>query len=383
VTWTGAALSTTAEDAFRVITYPMKGYPELKMFFNAGHSHLSARVNANLTAKGYMSPNIEFILTLTPWWGGTDRYSDIVMPLCTILETDDMSSGSSSIHSFILYQTKCIEPMGESKSDFEATLALATRLGIADKFAEGKSKDQILRAAFAKSDVAKLMSYEDFQKVGYVYNPTVYDENYKPNVGQRWFYDMKGEQINANTGFRTPSGKVEFFSQVIYKFLGTNDPKISPVPKYYQAREGKYSPVAKTYPLTLLTPHRFFRFHGMYDNVSLLRDCYKVAGPDGYEHEPVYISPADASARGIKDRDIVRVFNDRGAVLAGARITKTLLPSVVQLHQAAWYEPADPRNPYLEKNGSCNVLTHSQGQSDFARITPDVTANVQVEVWKG
>ncbi len=353
------------------------------MLYNNGHSHLSARVNANWTAKGYLSPNIEFIVTITPWWGGTDRYSDVVLPICTILEQSD-KGGGGAVHNFILYHGKCLDPMWESKSDFEACLALAKRLGIDDKFAEGKTKDQILEAAFNKSDVAKLMSYQDFQKVGWVYNPTVYDQNYKPNVAQRWWYQMPANADFVKNGLKTPSGKVEFFSQLAYKYYGTTNSKMAPVPKYYPPREGRDSDLAKTYPLYLLTPHRRFRFHGQYDNVSILRDCYKIAGPDGYEHEPVYMSPVDAQARGIKDGDIVRVFNDRGAVLAGASITKTLAPGVVQIHQAAWYDPVDPRNPSLDKSGDCNVLTHSKGQSDtLGQLLPDCTGAVQVEVWKG
>jgi anaerobic selenocysteine-containing dehydrogenase len=116
----------------------------------------------------------------------------------------------------------------------------------------------------------------------------------------------------------------------------------------------------------------------------LLRACYKVTGPDGVQHEPIYMSVVDAAARGIKDGDIVKVFNDRGATLAGARVMKSQHPGVVQLHQNAWFDPADGKNPAnLERAGCSNTLTNSAGQGDYARCMPDVSALVEVQKWSG
>ncbi len=54
------------------------------------------------------------------------------------------------------------------------------------------------------------------------------------------------------------------------------------------------------------------------------------------------IHPRDAAARGIGDGDIVRLYNDRGACLAGAVLSDALRPGVVQLPTGAWYDPDDP-----------------------------------------
>jgi anaerobic selenocysteine-containing dehydrogenase len=118
----------------------------------------------------------------------------------------------------------------------------------------------------------------------------------------------------------------------------------------------------------------------MLDQVSLLRECYKVADKTGYEHEPVYMSPVDAQARGIKDGDMVKIFNQRGAVVAGARVTPRTQTGVVHLYQGSWYDPVNPQNPSLDKSGCVQVLMHSKGQSPgWAEKVPDCSAWVQIE----
>jgi molybdopterin guanine dinucleotide-containing S/N-oxide reductase-like protein len=389
VSWVGFDLAADPEIAFQTFTYPMPGYSRVRMLFQNSHSLIHARVDSNKNAKALLLPDWEFIVTTTPWWGGCDLYSDIVLPTTTLLEQSDLVGARSSIHQFIVYHPKMIEPLGEAKCDWDLHVELAKRLGIEAEFTEGKTKEDLLKVCYDKTDVKLIMSYEEFQKVGYVYNPSVYGPKYKPQVAQRWFYEMKGEDINADTGFKTPSGKPEFFSQLIWKYkkLGNpaaTDPTIDPVPKYYPRKEGRYSELAQKYPLELMSPHHVHRFHGQNDNVTFLRETYKVQDSTGYEHEPVYMNPEDAEARGIKDGDIVRVFNDRGAVLAGARLTHTMVPGAVQVYQAAWYTPDNPRDPYLEKNGSVNTLMNGDGQGPvFSRAAPNVTCLVQIEKWKG
>src|SRR6202022_2477566 len=79
---------------------------------------------------------------------------------------------------------------------------------------------------------------------------------------------------------------------------------------------------------------------------------------------PVRINPRDAAARNIRDGDIVRLYNDRGACLAGAVLSEALRPGVVQLATGAWYDPADPaaESP-LCVPGNPNVLTRDFGTS--------------------
>lgn len=93
-------------------------------------------------------------------------------------------------------------------------------------------------------------------------------------------------------------------------------------------------PGSQKYPLHLQSVHPDFRLHSQLCESETLRQQYTVAGK-----EPVFISPQDASARGIRHGDVVRVFNVRGQVLAGAVVSDRYAPGVAQIHEGAWYDP--------------------------------------------
>ncbi len=96
--------------------------------------------------------------------------------------------------------------------------------------------------------------------------------------------------------------------------------------------------------------------------------------------EPMRLNPLDAEKRGISDNDIVRVFNDRGACLAGARITIDVRVGVVELSTGAWYDPLEPGIPgTLCVHGNPNVLTPDIGTSKLAQGPSAHTAVVEVE----
>ncbi len=103
------------------------------------------------------------------------------------------------------------------------------------------------------------------------------------------------------------------------------------------------------YPLQLLTAHPKYRFHGKFNDVSWLKENYKVKGPDGYEYEPAWMHPQDAQARGLKSGDIIRAFNDRGQVLAGVVITERLAQGVVWLTYGSWNDPLEPEPGSLDR----------------------------------
>jgi biotin/methionine sulfoxide reductase len=102
----------------------------------------------------------------------------------------------------------------------------------------------------------------------------------------------------------------------------------------------------------------------------------KVAG-----REAITISPADAKARGIRDGDVVRVHNARGACLAGAVVSDTMSAGVVRLSCGAWYDPADDSDQALCLHGNPNVLTRDEGTSKLGQGPSSATALVEVERW--
>jgi biotin/methionine sulfoxide reductase len=120
------------------------------------------------------------------------------------------------------------------------------------------------------------------------------------------------------------------------------------------------------------------RLHGQLDFSRLSRST-KVKG-----REPVWIHPDDAATRGIENGDVVRLFNDRGACLAGAVVTDAVRPRVVALATGAWYDPVDPgKAGSLERHGNPNVLTRDKGTSRLAQGPVAGSALVEIERWDG
>ena len=78
----------------------------------------------------------------------------------------------------------------------------------------------------------------------------------------------------------------------------------------------------------------------------------------------------------------MRVFNDRGACLAGAMVTDAISPGVTLLQTGAWYDPDKPGQiGTLDRHGNPNVLTLDKGTSKLAQGPSSQTALVEVEPW--
>ena len=173
----------------------------------------------------------------------------------------------------------------------------------------------------------------------------------------------------------TPSGRIELFSERIASF-GYDDCPGHAV--WLESKEWLGSPMTSRYPLHLLSPQPADKLHSQYDHGSVSR----AAKRDG--RTPAKLNPRDAAARGIRDGDIVRIFNDRGACLASAVLTDAVARGVMQLPTGAWYDPAEPgRAGSLEKHGNPNVLTPDRGTSRLAQGSSCNSCLVDVAVFAG
>ena len=104
-----------------------------------------------------------------------------------------------------------------------------------------------------------------------------------------------------------------------------------------------------------MSNHGRWRTHAQGDDITWTRETptCKVLGPDGYRYEPVWINPKDAAKRGIKDGDIVKVFNERGVVLCGARVWERMMPGVVYVDHGARHDPIIDN---VDRGGAINTI---------------------------
>jgi trimethylamine-N-oxide reductase (cytochrome c) len=114
---------------------------------------------------------------------------------------------------------------------------------------------------------------------------------------------------------------------------------------------------ARKYPLLVVSNHPRWRVHANHDDIAWTREAptCKVTGPDGYKYEPLWMNPQDAAARGIVNGDVVKIYNERGAVLAGAYVSERIVSGAVSIDHGARYDPIVPGE--LDRGGAINTIT--------------------------
>lgn len=324
------------------------GYPaDYKFLWLSNTNYLNQLAEINKAIEAFKK--LEFILVTEQFMSSSARFADIVLPVCTFLERNDLyAPPGGGIYGLL---NKAIEPLGESKSQLQICEALASKLGITDY--NDKSDEEWVRSMVAKlSGEMEFPDYDAFSKQG------IYRVKFdKPAAGPG-----KQPEYPEQKPFPTPSGKIEIYSNLV---AGMSHPLIPPVPRYIETWESLNDPLARKYPLQLITPHFKRRAHSQFDNLPWLRELQTQA---------ITINALDAGSRGIQDGDMVMVFNDRGKMIIPARVTERIMPGVAAIPQGAWYNPDENG---IDHGGSANMLTRNVTSPAGAFVCN--TALVQIE----
>jgi biotin/methionine sulfoxide reductase len=342
-------------------------YPEIRLLYWAGGNPFHHHQDLNKLLRAWQKP--ETIIVHEPWWNSVARHADIVLPCTTPLERNDIVSGW--FDSLILASRQVVFPFGEARNDHDIFAALAERLGFRDAFTEKRTEMEWLRHLYEttrrqmQERGTTLPEFEAFWEAGYVENPPLP----KPVMLAALRLDPEANPL------KTPSGKVEIYSETIASFGYDDCPGH---PTWLEPAEWLGSPLAERFPLHLISNQPGTRLHSQQDNgITSLES--KIKG-----REPVTMHPQDAAARGLRDGDIVRVFNDRGACLAGLILSDGVRPGVIQLATGAWYDPQHTgEGPSMDKHGNPNMLTIDKGTSKLAQGPIAHTALVEVERFSG
>ena len=295
-------------------------YPDIKVVYWSGGNPFHHHQDLNRLIRAWQQPDT--VIVNEPWWTATARHADIVLPATTSLERNDLSASAGD--RFVMAMQQSVAPVGEARNDFDIFLGLAKRLGIADAFDEGQDEEAWIRHLydqthqFAAQRGVELPGFDAFWEQGFAEIPPPA----KPFV---MFDDFRSDP--EEHPLRTPSGKVEIFSEKIAGFEYDDCPGH---PVWQEPAEWLGAEAAKRYPLHMISNQPNTRIHSQMDQGRASRDT-KIRG-----REPITISPDDAAARGLADGDIARVFNDRGATLAGVRVSDGILPGVVALRASHW-----------------------------------------------
>jgi trimethylamine-N-oxide reductase (cytochrome c) len=356
ISWYGTALLySDVEDQFTRYTYPAEGCPEVHMIWTDTPCWITCWNDSNSFIKALRSPKIEFMLAQHPWLENDCLFTDIILPANTKLEVEDicMDTGNGQFN-ILIHKKKCVEPVGESRSDYEIVCMIAEKLGLLEEYTGGKTVEDLIKLGFDISGIEKMISYEEFKEKGYFVVPTDPDWKKAPAGLSKFHEDPENNPVT------TPSGKIEFLSQNLAKHF-PDDAERPPVPHWIEKGESHdealSSQRAVRYPLLIMSNHGRWRVHAQCDDITWTREIQtcKVTGPDGYKYEPLWINPIDAAARDIKNGDVVKIFNERGAVLGGAYVTERIKPGVVYMDHGARYDPIIPGE--LDRGGAINSIT--------------------------
>jgi len=284
--------------------------------------------------------------TITP----SGIWADVLLPVATHFERHDVALPWYKGHYYI-HRPKVIEPLGESKTDWQIFTELAFRLGFGntmnplakrDYFHNNEATDETyLSEWWSKRVMAHqgvTMPWEEFKQRG-IYKFKLD----KPHVAFR-------DQIEKGKPFKTPSGKIEIFSNKLAFVPDFRETQfgypIPYIPKWIEPWESARDPKVKDFPFQMITPHPRWRTHSIFNNIPWLRETYE---------QEVTINASDAESLGIKTGDTIYIWNDRGATVAPAYVTQRLMPGVVVLFEGAWM---DRDEHGVDRSGNPDFLTN-------------------------
>ena len=148
--WGEGFCGQSLEQQFVHNVYPMEGHSKVRMFYRNGGSFMGTMTDTSKWVRMYQSSELDFVVNQDCWYGGEARYADIILPACTNLERNDIGEWAAPggyttnaqiglNYRVIVRQQKCVEPLGESKSDYEIFTLLADRLGKKELYTEGNT----------------------------------------------------------------------------------------------------------------------------------------------------------------------------------------------------------------------------------------------------
>lgn len=331
---------------------------DVKFIFNlAGNSLLNQHSDINRTA-GILrdTEKCKYIVVSDLFMTPSARFADLLLPGTSLFESDGMSAPWSD-GNYLLYGNQVIPPLFESRFEFDWLKELAERMGILNLTEKCETVREWNRLIYnrLRKEEPELPDFETFAAAGgykYQKNPPVI-------AFQECIQDPEHHP------FPTPSGKIEIFSPALYELYEAKT--IPAVPKYVPAFEGVSDPRRERYPLQLIGWHTKRRCHSIHDNNAWMEEV---------EPHRLWIHPEDAAERGIAEEDLVRIWNDRGAAVVKAHLSRRIMRGVVCLPQGAWYTP-DARGTDIR--GCVNTLTILR-PTPLARGNPQHSCLVDVQL---
>ncbi len=337
-------------------------YPDIKLIYWVGGNPFHHHQDLNRMIKAWQLP--ETIISHEWCWNALAKHSDIVLPVTTSLEREDIALAPRD--PYMVFMSKIIDPIGMSKSDFEIFSDLAETFNIRKEYTENRTEQEWIKWIYDESNTLqetnhKFPDFDLFKKKGWYKHPKPIDHQ----IFLREFIESP-----SKNPLDTPSGKIELFSKKIDSFQYSD---CVGHPKWYGDKE--YLGNASKYKLHLLSNQPKFKLHSQLDQ-GKVADGEKSDG-----RAIIEVNIRDAEARDLSEGALVRVFNDRGSCLAVMKISKDIMQGVVNIPTGAWLDPSKSDSISCV-HGNPNVLTLDAGTSKLAQGPSSHTCLVEIEQFK-
>jgi anaerobic dimethyl sulfoxide reductase subunit A len=321
--------------------------------------------NINRTAEILKDENlVEFIAVQDNFLTSSAKYADLVLPACTQFETWGVEDGWKYGEEVIL-TPQIVEPPFETKSDYRIAADLSKRFGVWGKFTEeGRNEkdwvEWIINEIYKKTRFPGMPDFRELDES----NKGVYSQPVTTPVIAFSDFRKNPEKFPLTT----PTGKIEIFSAALAEMKMPDE--IPSVPKYIIEWESPFGDEAKKYPLQAMGHHYMPRVHSIHYNNEWAMEAFP---------QVVFMSFEDALSRNIKNGDFVKIRNDRGSMIIKCRLTRKIMPGVVDIPQGAWY---NPDNKGIDRGGNINILTTDKWTA-LAKGNAQHTNMVEIEKYIG
>jgi biotin/methionine sulfoxide reductase len=339
-------------------------YPDIKLVYWAGGNPFHHHQDLNRLRRAFARLDTLVVHELA--WTATARHADIVLPCTMTLEREDI--GASSNDPLLVPMHAVAPPFGAARDDYAIFADIAERMGAREAFTEGRSVRAWLEHLYEPTRQALAAMGHPAPSFSEFWASEGHLVPQQPDDGGKL---RAFREDPTNSPLKTPSGKLEIYSETIASFGEADCPGhpawLAPV----------HVPDA-TAPYLLVANQPRTRLHSQLDFGG------HSAASKHRGREVARMHPRDAEKHGIAEGDIIRLFNARGACLAGVTLTDGIRPGVIQLPTGAWYDPADPdEENSLCVHGNPNVLTRDVGTSALAQGCTGQLTTVQVERFDG
>ena len=280
----------------------------IRMAIIAGDSPMNRTSNYSVTEKWLSS--LDFLCAIDMYYTSYTDYADLVLPACTVFENEAPYAGVEAYGGYVLLREKAIDPLFESKSDYQIQIDIAQRLGLGDIVP--RTEEEYIRTCI---DTSADETISGITLDTLVANHGVQAQTCQSTI-RRGYVDR----------FGTPSGRLELYYESML-------PYGQELPKWEAPNEcGEENKLRGKYPLYFATFKSKYRIHNQFWD-SLWNNQYEAAH--------IEMNSEDMDARGLMSGDKVKIHNDRGAFVTNVQLNEAVRPGCVRMPSGSWKKNLD------------------------------------------